>query len=182
MKKVFLLCACIVFAMMAKGQSAIYHKFKFDIGFGYAIPQTGEGTKAGATVTLQPHVRLSDNFAIGIRAEVAALGYKTGTDDDSDVDVHALQSYCFTGEIYLAKSGFRPFIGGGLGFFKQSIVNDNDDTGGVTLTPVGTKFGFFPELGFEAGHFRMSADYSVVGNNNNYASFKIGFFFGGGKK
>jgi len=28
----------------------------------------------------------------------------------------------------------------------------------------------------------MSADYDIAGNSNNYLAFKIGFFFGGGKK
>jgi hypothetical protein len=91
-----------------------------------------------------------------------------------------LESYCATGEYYLAAGGFRPFVGAGAGFFNQSSLKASN--GNATLVPGATNFGFFPETGFEAGHFRMSADYDVAGNSNNYVAFKIGAFFGGGKK
>lgn len=186
MKKLILLTAMVCFAVLAKAQSTEYRAFKFDLGFGYAIPTASSngGTKAGATFTLQPHYRLSDDFAIGLRIEEAGLGYENPS--TNDVKVAILGSYCATGEYYLMKGGFRPFIGAGFGFFNQQSADVNQNTieedNSVVLVQGGTKFGFFPEVGFEAGHFRLSADYNVAGNNNNYASFKIGFFFGGGKK
>jgi len=189
MKKLLLFTAMVCFAVLAKAQSTEYRAFKFDIGFGYAIPTANSngGTKAGATFTLQPHYRLSDEFAVGLRIEGAGLGYENGANNTNDVKVEILSSYCATGEYYLMKGGFRPFIGAGFGFFTQQSadVNSNtvqQDNNTVVLVPGGTKFGLFPEAGFEAGHFRMSADYNVAGGNNNYASFKIGFFFGGGRK
>ncbi len=83
MKKSFLLFAFLGFALLSKAQSTTtaaatadtYHAFKFDIGLGYAIP-SGSGAKAGATFTLQPHYRLSDDLAIGLRIEGAGLGMK----------------------------------------------------------------------------------------------------------
>jgi hypothetical protein len=54
--------------------------------------------------------------------------------------------------------------------------------GNATLVPGASSFGFFPRVGFETGHFRMSAAYDIVGNNSSYVAFTIGFFFGGGKK
>jgi hypothetical protein len=186
MKKSFLIFALLGIALSSKAQSNTtaspadtYHAFKFDIGLGYAIPSSasGSGTKAGATFTLQPHYRLSDDFAIGLRLEGAALGYE---DDLGKVKVSILESYCATGEYYLVKGGFRPFFGAGAGFFDQSSLKASN--GSATLISGGTNFGFFPEVGFEAGHFRMSADYDIAGNSNNYLAIKIGFFFGGGKK
>jgi outer membrane protein W len=94
--------------------------------------------------------------------------------------VELLLSYCATAEYYLAKGGFRPFIGVGAGVFTQSTTHDNSGT--VELVAGSTNAGFFPEVGFETGHFRMSADYNVASTNNDYFAFKIGFFFGGGKK
>jgi hypothetical protein len=185
MKKTLLLFALLGAAMLSKAQSttttstATYHAFKFDVGLGYAIPSgaSGGGTKAGATFTLQPHYRLSDDFAVGLRIEGAGLGYE---DNQGNTKVNVLESYCATGEYYLTRGGFRPFVGAGAGFFAQSLLNDSNNN--ATLVAGATNFGFFPEAGFEAGHFRMSADYNVAGNGNNYLAFKIGVFFGGGKK
>ena len=79
--------------------------------------------------------------------------------------------------------GFRPFLGAGAGIFSQQSVNYDSSTDTNTgLVKGGSKFGLFPRAGFEAGHFRLSAEYNILGNNSNYAAFKIGFFFGGGKK
>jgi outer membrane protein W len=189
MKKLILLTTMVGFAMFAKAQSTDFRAFKFDIGFGYAIPTASSngGTKAGVTFTLQPHYRLSDEFAVGLRIEEAGLGYENGAGNTTDIKVAFLASYCVTGEYYLSNGSFRPFVGGGVGFFNQSSADVNSNTvdqnnNTVVLVPGGTKFGLFPEVGFEAGHFRLSADYNVAGGNNNYASFKVGFFFGGGRK
>jgi hypothetical protein len=189
MKKSLLLFAFLGFALLSKAQSTTaasapastdtYHAFKFDIGLGYAIPSSGSGsgTKAGATFTLEPQYRLSNDLALGLRLEGAALGYQ---DDQGKTKISVLESYCATGEYYLAHDGFRPFVGAGLGLFDQSSLKASN--GNATLVSAATNFGVFPEVGFEAGHFRMSADYNVAGNGNDYLAFKIGFFFGGGKK
>ncbi len=182
MKKSLLLAVLISAAFLADAQSTtstIYKAFKVDIDLGYAIPSSGSGsgTKAGATFTLEPHYRLSDDLAIGLRLEGAALGYQ---DDLGKTKVSLLESYCATGEYYLAENGFRPFVGAGAGFFDQSSLKASN--GNATLVNGATNFGVFPEIGFEAGHFRMSADYDVAGNGNNYLAIKIGVFFGGGKK
>ena len=189
MKKLFLLFALLGTAMAAKAQSPDYHAFKFDIGLGYAIPSSGGSgsgtTKAGATFTLQPHYRLSDDLAIGLRIEGAGLGYEDKGDGNTSAKVELLTSYCATAEYYLSNNTFRPFVGAGLGFFSQqsaSVNSDNSSDNNGTLVAGGTKFGAFPEAGFEAGHFRFSVDYNVVGSNNSYLAFKIGAFFGGGSK
>ena len=182
MKKILLIIAIAGFALTARSQSSEYKPFKVDIGLGYAIPSSGgNSTKGGVTFTIQPHYRLSDALALGLRLEGAALGYENTTSSNEDVKVSVLASYCATGEYYLSNSGFRPFIGAGAGLFTQESMEVN--TGGSTYaTPATSKFGFFPEIGFETGHFRMSADYNILGSNSGYLAFKIGFFIGGGKK
>lgn len=185
MKKPLLLLAfAIGFGAAAKGQSATYHNFKVDVGLGYAIPSESSGTngtKAGVTFTVQPHYRLSDELALGLRIEGAALGDKNETDGSTHVKISVLTSYCATGEYYLTQQGIRPFVGAGLGIFTQSasLQSKNLDN---TVSAHNSQFGVFPEAGIEAGHFRLSADYDIIGNNSSYFSIKIGAFFGGGSR
>jgi hypothetical protein len=92
-----------------------------------------------------------------------------------------LTSYCLTGDYYFTRSGFRAFAGGGAGIFAQNAVVGKLGANGSASTSA-TRFGVFPRLGFEAGHFRMSATYNIVGSDASYLAFTIGFFLGGGKK
>ena len=184
MKKLILLAVLAGISSMVKAQSQDFHSFKFDIGLGYASPSNGSGTQAGATFTLQPHYRFSNDFALGFRMEAAAIGYKNSV--TGDVKVSALASGCLSGEFYLSDKGFRPFIGAGIGEFDQETAsgntNDNNNNNGVTVSGRTTNFGGYPVIGFEAGHFRMSVEYDFTGNSNDYVAVKIGAFFGGGRK
>jgi len=183
MKKLLLFSVLIVFAFLANAQSTTttasattYKAFKVDVDLGYAGPSSGTA-EAGAAFTIEPHYRLSDDFALGLRIQGAALIYKNG---DGTTKGSLLSSYCISGDYYLAENGFRPFIGAGVGIFDQHSVSGNSGT--VTVVPGGTNFGVFPRIGFETGHFRLSADYDIAGNNSNYFGIAIGAFFGGGKK
>jgi len=179
MRKLTLFAALMGLTFLARAQSTDYHAFKFDLGLGYAQPSSGSGTKAGATFTLQPHYRLTDDFAIGLRYEAALIGYANGSTGAASVS--ALISGCATGEYYLSDEGFRPFVGAGIGVFDEASANSNSDASNTTLAR-SVNFGAFPEVGFEFGHLRVSIDYNVAGNNNNYIAFHVGAFFGGGKQ
>lgn len=188
MKKVLLVAALLTsIALTAKSQSENYRAFKFDIGFGYASPQTstGDAVKGGFLFALQPHYRLSDQLAIGLRIEGAVLGHTElvtiGNDLYSEVNYTVQSSYTLTGKYYLLNGGFRPFIGIGAGAFLQSSINYNvyDET---IVIPSKTRFGVVPEAGIEAGHFRLSADYNILPQKTGYLGIKVGFFFGGGSK
>jgi len=182
MKKILLFSVLISFSILANAQSTAYKAFKVDIDLGYASPSVGNGAgvKAGATFTIEPHYRLSDNLAVGLRLEGAALGYQESNGTDTKTQVSVLTSYCPSIDYYFTKEGFRPFGGVGAGVFSQkSLASSN---GSATLVAGGSSFGFFPRLGFETGHFRMAATYNIVGNSSSYLAFSIGAFFGGGKK
>jgi Outer membrane protein beta-barrel domain len=206
MKKLLLIGAIVCFSLMARAQStpsssssSEYHAFKVDLTLGYAIPPSnstsaGDNVKAGVTFGLEPHYRLSDALAIGLRIEGAALAYGntsgSGENTSGSANVSVIYSYCPSIEFYLLKGGFRPFIGGGAGIFDQgsvSISGSDQGTSNTGYVTLGSKFGFFPRAGFEVGHFRLSAEYNILGNDangnsSNYAAFNIGFFFGGGRK
>src|SRR5260370_36798079 len=173
MKKLLLFSALIGPAFLANAQSTTYKAFKVDVDFGYATPSAGTGTgiKAGVTVSVEPHYRLSDDLAVGFRFEGAGLGYQDISGTTMKTHVSLLTSYCPTIEYYFMKGGFRPFGGAGVGIFsKQSVASSG---GNATLVAGATNFGFFPRVGFETGHLRLSAAYDIVGNNSNYAAFTI---------
>jgi hypothetical protein len=186
MKKLFLLIALAGFSCFANAQSTNYRPFKFDIDLGFLEPSNSTAIYPGGSFTLEPHVRLSNDFAIGFRVEAAVFEYKPmiiplDGDESSNFSGYVQGSYCLTADYYLTGGGFRPFIGAGAGYYASAAVNnDTSDYGYTTLTD--GKFGFFPRIGFEAGHFRLSATYNVLSNNASYTSIAIGAFFGGGRK
>ncbi|MBS1524712.1 MAG: hypothetical protein JST19_03620, partial [Bacteroidetes bacterium] len=179
--------------------SSKFHKFKVDITLGYAIPPsnsnvTNANIKAGAEFVVEPHYRVSDAVAIGFRMAGAGLAYGntsgSGTGTSGSANVSVIYSWCPSLDFYLMNGGFRPFIGGGAGLYYQGSVDVSGNSSGTSsggYVSLGSKFGFFPRVGFEAGHFRLSAEYNVVGNDangnsQNFAAFNIGFFFGGGRR
>jgi len=208
MKKLFLIAVLAVFSLAAAAKTITppasdsssaqkpsrFHKFKVDLTAGYAIPPSnGDANvkvKAGVTFVLEPHYRVCDAVAVGLRFQGAGLGYADSNNGDpANVNVSVLYSYCPSLDFYLMNGGFRPFIGGGAGIYDQGsvTVNSGDLGSASNYVSLGSKFGFFPRAGFEASHFRLSAEYNVVGKNANgnslnYAAFNIGFFFGGGKR
>jgi hypothetical protein len=177
MKKFILLGTLIWFTMLVNAQSTNFNTFKFDVGVGYATPSQGN-TVAGAAFTLQPHYLLSDEFALGVRLEIAALLHDNYAGNKV---ASALGSGCLTGEYYLSDNSFRPFIGAGVGLFDQTTIGNNNGSGPL-VSPRTINLGAFPEIGFEYGHFRLSLDYDYTGGYNNYFAAKIGVFFGGGRK
>ena len=187
MKKLMLIAVLSCLSLMATAQSSTpstsseskFHKFKFDLTIGYAIPPStstsaGDNIKAGATFVLEPHYRLGDGVALGFRLQGAALAYGntsgSGTGTSGSAQVSAIYSYTPTLDLYLANGGFRPFIGGGAGLYYQGSIGVTGSARGTSNTgyvSLGSKFGFFPRAGFEIGHFRISAEYNVLGNDAN---------------
>lgn len=178
MKKLILLCTFIGITTWVNAQSTDFNSFKFDVGVGYATPSQGN-TIAGAAFTLQPHYLVSNEFSVGVRLEIAALLHKNYAGDKV---ASALGSGCLTGEYYLSNSGFRPFIGAGVGLFDQTSIKSNDNGSGPLVSPRSINLGAFPEIGFEYSHFRLSLNYNYTGGYNDYFAATIGAFFGGGRK
>lgn len=190
MKKTTLFTLLILsLAFVANAQD--YKKFKVGLGAGYAIPG-GEGAKGGLLFTIEPAYRVSDELAIGLRMEWAVM--VRGSADaisGGNFDAAAVGSYTLNGQYYLSNATFRPFVGAGFGLYNLAAVKFDNGDAPDGLTQAETKFGFYPRLGFDVGHFTVAMEYNIVPATetaagaefkNSYFGIRIGGFFGGGRK
>ncbi len=186
----FLLCSTLVTVTQAQE----YRKFKVGFGLGYAT-SGGSGSSGGVLVTFEPAYRISDQLSIGLRLETAALtrGFSSSTfSSGGTVGVAAVGSYTVNGQYYLGSGKFRPFVGAGLGLFSLASVSVSSGGSSFDAAAAESKFGFYPRVGFDYGHFNMALDYNLIPStavagssetiNNSYLGVRIGVFFGGGKK
>ena len=169
-----------------------FKKFKVGLGLGYASTG-GEGAIGGVLFYLEPAYRISDAISLGLRLERGSVlrGFSQSV-STFELDVMDIRSYTLNGQYYFSNNTFRPYAGFGLGIF--SLVADKfTDTGGTTALVVGaaeSKFGFYPRVGFDLGHFNMSVDYNIIPKTeavggdfkNSYLGIRLGFSIGGGKK
>ena len=169
-----------------------YKKFKVLLAPGYALPG-GDNATGGVLFTLEPAYRIKDNLSVGLRMETAVvIAGGLAAAPGASVSASALVSYTLNGQYYFGKgdSKFRPFAGAGFGMFTvaSATITVVGAVAGIppVVTPAETKFGFYPRVGFDLGHFSMSIDYNLVPATgtvtNNYLGIRLGAFFGGGKK
>jgi Outer membrane protein beta-barrel domain len=209
MKKTLLL---LLMAATVAVQAQDYKPVKVGIGLGYASPG-GDGAKGGVLFYLEPAYRVTDQIAVGLRLEsaITARGTSisaTSTSSSVDLDVAATGSYTVNGQYYFSNNTFRPFAGLGFGLYSLAAVKASTSTGtsgtssSSTISASASKFGFYPRIGFDAGHFTMQLEYNIIPSTkseitistgtattlatseskNNYLGIKAGFFFGGGKR
>lgn len=186
----FLLCLT---AGISFGQN--FKPFKVGIGLGYAVPATtGSGAGGGALFYIEPAYRATDNILIGLRLESAiiARGIQGVGNDDLSGDASSNLSYTLNGQYYFNDHYVRPFVGAGLGLFSLAAVKFNTASpGSVDADDVAaaTRFGFYPRIGLDAGHFNFSIDYNIIPRTtipnvgevkNNYLGIRIGVSIGGG--
>jgi hypothetical protein len=170
-----------------------YKPFKLGVGLGYAMPG-GEGAGGGVLFGIEPAYRVNDALAVGLRMEWAAVVRGLSTSIDSyDASAAAIGSYTLNGQYYFSNESFRPFVGAGVGLFSLASVSVSASSqGGSAGAAAESKIGFYPRIGFEAGHFNFTIDYNIVGKTtfegsdvevkNSYIGFRIGGFFFGGRK
>lgn len=213
MKKIFMLVAFFAVLGTATVQAQNYKAFRVGLGVGYAAP-AGDGAKGGVLFYLEPSYRVTDALAVGLKAEAAVM-LRGGTYTQNGVvtaasgSVSAAGSYTLNGQYYFMDGGFRPFAGLGFGIYSLASASFSASTTGTTTTSTSaeasattSKFGFYPRVGFDAGHFTLNLEYNVIGaskntvsvtsggtvttgtseTKNNYLGFRLGFFIGGGKK
>ena len=165
------------------GHAQEYKPFQLYFGLGFASPSGGG---VGVLIDLEPSYRVNDQIAVGLRFESAAMA-KSLT-PDIDAKISAVGSYTVNARYYLGESSFRPYVGAGLGLYALGTVEADISTGGASAATVdaGTKFGFYPRVGFDFGHLNVNLDYNIVGKSddikNSYMGIRLGFFLFGGKK
>lgn len=197
MKKITTVLCFVLLGTLAV-QAQEYKKFRVGTGLGYAIPG-GKGAGGGISWTLEPGYRVSDQILAQLRIEGAAIIRGTVDETSASFDIAGISSYTLNGQYYLMSGGFRPYVGVGLGMFSIAAakVDGGTSSGGVAET-AGTKFGFYPRLGFDAGHFTLNFDYNFIPNTkaviatgstpvntefkNSYIGIRVGGYFGGGRK
>lgn len=171
-----------------------FKAFKFGIGLGYAVPGAGEGAGGGLLFYLEPAYRASKEFLVGLRLESAVIARGVEGIGDNEVagDVASNMSYTLNGQYYFTNDYVRPFIGLGGGLFSLAAVEVNTAAGTPDAQDVGaeTRFGFYPRVGVDVGHFNLTLDYNIIPSTNvpgggevtnNYFGIRAGFSIGGGE-
>jgi hypothetical protein len=171
-----------------------FKPFKVGLGLGYAAPgNTGRGAGGGALLYLEPAYRATDQILVGLRIESAIIVRGvTGTNNNNDVsgDASSNVSYTLNGQYYFTNNNVRPFVGVGLGLFSLAAVKFNTATNTTSNVSPETQFGFYPRIGFDAGHFTLSLDYNIIPPTsipgggevrNNYLGIRAGVSIGGGR-
>lgn len=169
-----------------------FKPFKVGLGLGYAVPGAGEGAGGGALIYLEPAYRATDLISIGLRLESAIIARGIEGTSNSEVagDASSNVSYTLNGQYYFNDNYVRPFVGLGVGLFSLAAVEFNTAVSpGADDIGAETRFGFYPRLGLDIGHFNITLDYNIVPKSdvpgggevkNNYFGIKAGFSIGGG--
>lgn len=197
MKK--LLLAVLVLVLFAGSSYAQEFKpFKVGLGLGYAAP-AGEGSGGGILLYAEPMYRISDEIAVGLRLETALVAKASLNEDGTfgdDLRVSGLGSYTLSGQYYFSNGGFRPFAGAGMGLYRVATAS-LDGAGESAGAGTSNEFGFYPRVGFDAGHFNMQLEYNLISSSvlenvgtsseeikipNSYFAIKVGFSISGGRR
>jgi outer membrane protein W len=192
MKKISIVIMFVAVTAFA-AQAQEFKKFKVGVGGGYAVT-SGTGAKGGVLLYLEPAYRIQDQLLVGLRLEAAGMvrGYAENVETAS-ISASFSGSQGIFGQYYFSNNTFRPFVGLGLGLNKIATAAANFE-GEAFAALNESKFGFFPRVGFDAGHFTLSLDYNLIGastlqgtsggelkTKNNYIGIRFGGFFGGGR-
>jgi hypothetical protein len=185
MNKLVLIAMLFVSASTSAQQ---YRKFLFAFDIGYPKSQFGPI----GSFSMEPGYRVTDKILIGYRMETIGFVSMIGANNIS------LSSMGINGQYYYSLSSVRPFFGMGIGLFNPSnnFIMSNTETQNQR-----NGLGIYPRIGLGVGHIRFMAEYNFIQKmsdyipshmigtqghyeqvNKSYLSFKIGFFFGGGRK
>ncbi len=167
-----------------------FKKFRLATGLGYAMAG-GKGASGGFLYAIEPGYRVSDALTASLRIEGAVVVRGLSEDvANYNASAAAIGSYTLNGIYYLSNNKFRPYVGAGFGLYNLAAVTVSDSGDGGAAAE--SKFGFYPRIGFDLGHFNINLDYNIVGSTkfegtdleskNSYIGIRIGGFFFGGRK
>jgi outer membrane protein X len=172
-----------------------YKEFMVGVGIGYAQPGAGEGAGGGFLAYLEPAYRATDQVLVALKMEGAFIvrGLEGISDDELEGDATSVASFTLNSHYYFNNNQVRPFVGAGVGLYSLAAAKfttaNNGDPG---LDEIGaeTRFGFYPKIGIDAGHFNLTLDYNVVPPTdvpgggeikNSYLGIRAGVSIGGGR-
>lgn len=200
MKKL-LLVVLGVFMFAGASYAQDFKPFKIGLGLGYAIPG-GEGAGGGILIYGEPMYRINDAIAVGLRLETALVAKAQINNDGTwgETSLAGIGSYTLSGQYYFSNGGFRPLVGAGFGLYSVSTAAFNENSTSIDAGwEKQNKFGFYPRVGFDAGHFNFMLEYNLIpaseiaatdmnGNattmdvKNSYFSIKVGASILGGRR
>lgn len=174
--------------------SRIFKPFRVGLGIGYAVPAAGEGAGGGFLMYAEPGYRPTDQVLVGLRLEGAFIvrGIEGVSNKDISGDASSIASYSLNAQYYFNNEQVRPFVGAGFGLFSLTAVKFNTagNTPGADEVGAETRFGFYPRLGVDVGHFTLTLDYNIVPPTdvpdggevkNNFLGIRVGAAIGGGR-
>jgi hypothetical protein len=169
-KRCMLFILCLTATGLASAQE--YKKFKFGMGLGLSLSGTNYSYEppTGIILTIEPAYHISDDLTMGLRIEGAATRF------EFEYGGTYIQSYTVNSQYYLSNGHTRWFVGGGLGLYTIDGLYGE------------FKFGLYPRLGVDLGHFSVTLDYNIISaekstgqTGDSYFGIRMGGFFGGGK-
>lgn len=182
----FAMLFVIVSATVTYGQE--FKNFKVGLGLGYAAAG-GSGAKGGVIVYLEPGYRVNDQLLINLRIESAVLTRGSAGSNITEIDIAGIESYTVNSQYYFSDKTFRPYAGLGFGAYALAAISLFGTSSDIVKAE--TKFGLYPRVGFDLGHFNLSLDYNIIPASkvegadvkfkNSYMGFRFGFSIGGGK-
>lgn len=181
-------------AQYDRDYSRLFSPFRVGVGVGYAVPTVGEGAGGGFLMYVEPGYRATDQVLVGLRLEGAFVvrGIEGVSNKDIAGDASSVASYSLNAQYYFNTDNVRPFIGAGFGLFSRAAAkfNTTGNTPGADDIGAETRFGFYPRLGIDVGHFTLSLDYNVIPPTdvpdggelkNTFLGIRAGASIGGGR-
>jgi len=165
-------------------QSRVFKPFKVDLGMTTVFPMGGISGN-GNGFYFSPIWNLGDNFSTGPRLQYAYIkpgdvNYISSYLNDEITDLVSLLS---VSDIYFSRQRTRFFIGFGFGLYGQTQTWKTVSLRSVDFYSESlVSFGIMPRFGFSVGHFKMTAQYNMTGDEMfDYLDFTLGLEIGGGR-
>jgi hypothetical protein len=192
--KYWLFSLVLMVGHLANAQS--YRPFKINVSSQYIFPTASEAV-GGASFSIEPRYSLNRSLDLGIRVELASIGYRFDVDGiQLTIRKKSLTSQLLTGTYFLRLTGIRPYIGVGVGLYQLPEGNLYDaatrTTPSYTYVKGGSKAGLMVRTGLKINHLNVGAEYNLIGQSitvlpttevnyrNSYLGIKLGVDIGGG--
>ena len=185
MNRKFLVITALFALMATDAFSQVKGKVRGGVGIG-VHPRYDEYHKGYHGIAVNLKYNLQDNMNVGLSGWWGAYIYK----------IPSSSVFTCTYDYYYKKRGnaFRPFVGGGLGFYTFPISYTDYSLIYAHFYDSDQKIGGFLTTGFEWWKLRISAEYNLIPPStrytqnhkftisNSYYAITAGFFIGGGNR